>query len=683
MNLQQFKKQTEGVSVIIGALMLTLIVVGAAASFAIFTGQKQAELQEAQLENQRRAQENIGIFALDNLNYNSTDDLDAITVNIGSLHTISSEIRKIMINGEQINFFEINRQNGTREWWWLNTSAGFYELSKIEGQNGEISYDVTWYENNWTYDASSVESSGILDFNLSDPSSPTDKNKGYLVGLDADERFFLFQDSYRKNWRLDPEEIGSVINDPNLFNETNYVVSNPKVNDPGYLVGVNSNGKKFLFKDYNKPDLKFNNDYFYDESNEYYTNISSSFFNGTAQNNDKGYLLGNDTSNKYFLFQDNITNNASNPITWVDRPVQINPNEQIELIIEHTNYEIMMNISGNKIPTTNNYRKAITLGKTPINIKVLTGYVNTFNRTFLPPTPNIQIIDQKEIITLDGTDSFCENDASIIEWEWLLKNNETGKSLPRKYGRTVNANRILTGDNTVTNLDTSTVNCTIQLPVKNNHGMIGITNTTYIHDFRETMAEEENLEITVINPKYNASSNKIKNLTVTIESNHKYDSNISLIEINGEINSSIDESNTWYIDDYSDSSKLINLSTEIPMEKPVTIKFKTELGNTFEQTFFSPNAIIQLQTDSLPGGGVPYYILDGSQSEDPSNGYIVQWKWNIMNTSDFSKNASLFGKKTQLPSDFTVSQSYVYWFNLTVIDNYGMKGKSSFKYDLS
>ncbi|MDG6219403.1 MAG: hypothetical protein QCI00_08175, partial [Candidatus Thermoplasmatota archaeon] len=61
------------------------------------------------------------------------------------------------------------------------------------------------------------------------------------------------------------------------------------------------------------------------------------------------------------------------------------------------------------------------------------------------------------------------------------------------------------------------------------------------------------------------------------------------------------------------------------MDKPIHIRIKTDLGNTFEKTFYPPtaNMIIDLKGDT----DIPY--LDGSNSDNTGDAYIVSWEWNI------------------------------------------------------
>ncbi len=135
----------------------------------------------------------------------------------------------------------------------------------------------------------------------------------------------------------------------------------------------------------------------------------------------------------------------------------------------------------------------------------------------------------------------------------------------------------------------------------------------------------------------------------------------------------------------------INLSADngvndtVETNKPITIKLNTYLGNSFEKTFYPPTAIIHVDIESLPSSNNNYYILDGSLSDHPGDGYIVKWEWNVTNMSSTPPSylqPEPFGRKVQITDMTFLSPGYNYWVNLTVTDNYGMKGQNSFYYKL-
>jgi flagellin-like protein len=127
---------------------------------------------------------------------------------------------------------------------------------------------------------------------------------------------------------------------------------------------------------------------------------------------------------------------------------------------------------------------------------------------------------------------------------------------------------------------------------------------------------------------------------------------------------------------------------EASQNEPLTIKIYTSRGNIFEKTFYPPSAIIKIITESLPNG-TSYYILDGSASDHPGDGYIVKWEWNVSDVTDPSNiiyaDPEPYGRKTQITdASFSFGEvGHKYRVDLTVTDNYGMKGNTSFYYDLT
>lgn len=107
----------------------------------------------------------------------------------------------------------------------------------------------------------------------------------------------------------------------------------------------------------------------------------------------------------------------------------------------------------------------------------------------------------------------------------------------------------------------------------------------------------------------------------------------------------------------------------------VKLNILTQYGNSFNRTFIPPNAIIKLDTESLPNGS-SYYILDGSNSDQPGDGYIVKWAWTITDSAQTPSTINLEGRKTQIsdPSFIFGLASDTYSVTLTVTNNYGMEG---------
>jgi hypothetical protein len=121
--------------------MLTLIVVTAATAFAIFTSQKQKEIQDADLYNTQRNLEQIEILGIEQIIYDTTTgNLINISFNIGSMHAKDSLITSLSLNGYLLKNFNLTRQNLSSESWKLNFTTGIYE--KV-GIGSDIYYPLT------------------------------------------------------------------------------------------------------------------------------------------------------------------------------------------------------------------------------------------------------------------------------------------------------------------------------------------------------------------------------------------------------------------------------------------------------------------------------------------------------------------------------------------------------------
>jgi flagellin-like protein len=113
----------DGVSEIVGALMLTLIVVVAAASFSVFVNQRQQEYQEQQLLEQRRSLESLQVLSL-----RPTEDVGGLewaelNFTISSFHGETSRITRMVVNDFTVKEFEIHR---------FNRTSGAYDITTMD-----------------------------------------------------------------------------------------------------------------------------------------------------------------------------------------------------------------------------------------------------------------------------------------------------------------------------------------------------------------------------------------------------------------------------------------------------------------------------------------------------------------------------------------------------------------------
>jgi hypothetical protein len=96
--MRKITNENKGISVIVGALMLVVITVGAAVAFAAFISEQQGKYQQNQKLQQQSELENIVVT---NIEFNTTDDIldNLIIKNVG--------IYEVDIWGIQINDFNV------------------------------------------------------------------------------------------------------------------------------------------------------------------------------------------------------------------------------------------------------------------------------------------------------------------------------------------------------------------------------------------------------------------------------------------------------------------------------------------------------------------------------------------------------------------------------------------------
>lgn len=157
--MRAIKNNFRGVSNVIGALMLTLIVVGAATSFAIFVSQRQEMQQDAELSKVQKELENIDILNIEP-SYN-TSGLYALNFSIVNVNKDAVRVSGIWINKHSYyhreNNFTLIRGDGCMQNWsfdetgqlrgWSeNCSSRWKDLTKIElafdDTDGEVNNTV-------------------------------------------------------------------------------------------------------------------------------------------------------------------------------------------------------------------------------------------------------------------------------------------------------------------------------------------------------------------------------------------------------------------------------------------------------------------------------------------------------------------------------------------------------------
>lgn len=105
------KRDRSGVSEVVGAIMLVLIVVMAASSFAIFISQYQESAQAQRLDDQRRAQEDLKVISIVPVPDADGSKWESFNFTIASLHNERSEITRITLNDHTVREFTVWRES--------------------------------------------------------------------------------------------------------------------------------------------------------------------------------------------------------------------------------------------------------------------------------------------------------------------------------------------------------------------------------------------------------------------------------------------------------------------------------------------------------------------------------------------------------------------------------------------
>jgi hypothetical protein len=105
--MHKLRKDKTAVSEVSGALMLTLIVVIAASSFAVYVAEKQKVEQDNQELQDQRKQESLSIVSITPLLNITTNVIDNVTFLFSSNHVIDSKITRIAINDFVVKHYNI------------------------------------------------------------------------------------------------------------------------------------------------------------------------------------------------------------------------------------------------------------------------------------------------------------------------------------------------------------------------------------------------------------------------------------------------------------------------------------------------------------------------------------------------------------------------------------------------
>ncbi len=188
-------KDVRGISNIMGALMLILIVMTAATSLALFTAQTQEIRQEAELAELQQELEKIAILGMQNPEYSSTTEkLGSVSFIIANTHSDLSVITRLSVNNFLIYNFIFERQDGTIEEWKLSAQQGGYKLGgNITNDGSSEPYVFSDKDADGKYSSGDVITKIDYDENGID-ANPTLGDSGYILGLDNSQQPYIFHD---------------------------------------------------------------------------------------------------------------------------------------------------------------------------------------------------------------------------------------------------------------------------------------------------------------------------------------------------------------------------------------------------------------------------------------------------------------------------------------------------------
>ena len=119
----------------------------------------------------------------------------------------------------------------------------------------------------------------------------------------------------------------------------------------------------------------------------------------------------------------------------------------------------------------------------------------------------------------------------------------------------------------------------------------------------------------------------------------------------------------------------------VSKNEPLTVEVITSLINIFERTFMPPVPLaeVQFETERLVDSGGNesyrnYLILDASESFDPDDGFITEYRWAVWVSGDYGNRTNLTGMKVR-PVGLNLSEPHE--IDLEVRDDTGMVSRLS------
>ncbi|HVQ00596.1 MAG TPA: hypothetical protein VMT57_03685, partial [Candidatus Thermoplasmatota archaeon] len=223
--MRNFMGDNRGISTVVGAIMLTLIVVTAATTYAIFLSDQQRKVQDAETQKLQRTLENLTVLSLENPTYNSPT-LGSVSFVIANMNSQQAVITSMNINNRFIRQFTFERSDGSLEEW--NQNSGEFQIGCLYAKNNATgdSYLFIDRNNNHKYDRGEEILNYDYDGNRMN-AIPIVNDSGGLLAKNSTGHYFVFRDSDNST----KYDAGDSIIDLNPYN--NATSTTPEVNNSG------------------------------------------------------------------------------------------------------------------------------------------------------------------------------------------------------------------------------------------------------------------------------------------------------------------------------------------------------------------------------------------------------------------------------------------------------------------
>jgi PKD repeat protein len=461
---KSFLHDNSGVSVIIGAMLLILITVVAAAGLALIVSQteKQAADRQAQIDAVNSEQLKVASISITNGSPPYDKKIDNLAIDILNMNTAGSKIMALIVNGKYVsNYTVVSNSPGFT----ADVTSGNNPLT-VHFNDASQNSPITWewdfgdgtapqilqnpvhtynYSGNYSVTLKATSGSGSDQITKINYIVVKDPSLNYAVDFSSDVQTghdpltVHFHDQSTNSptswdWDFgDGTAHGNTSNPTHVYASAGSFDVNLTVNNgSGHMIK-----SKYIITD-TTPNADFN---YYFEPNYGMVPVKVDFIDSsygypTQWDWDFGDGSAHDTSQNPTHVYTNpgayiVTLNVKNIIGWsssaktrqivIDAPVQ----KVMPMIIDGGAHSY---ININKI-IGNSQDLGITTDH-PITIEIVTSYVNYFKTTYNPPnaiikanieTQNLGNSQSRDYIVLDGSDSSSAN-STIVSWKWDISN---------------------------------------------------------------------------------------------------------------------------------------------------------------------------------------------------------------------------------------------------------------------